>query len=39
MEIVGHSTMEVTMLIYGHVTLDNKPAAMEQLGDLLEDEL
>ena len=34
MEIVGHSTMEMTMMIYGHVTLDNKRAALDQLGDL-----
>ena len=39
MEIVGHSTMEVTMMIYGHVTLDDKRAALDQLGDLLEDDL
>ena len=34
MEIVGHTTLEITMNVYGHVTLDDKRAAMDQLGDL-----
>jgi integrase len=36
MEIVGHSTMEMTMTVYGHVTLKDKRAALDQLGDLLD---
>ena len=38
MDIVGHTTMEMTMNIYGHVTFEDKQAAMNQLGDLLEEE-
>jgi integrase len=37
MEIVGHSTLEMTMTVYGHVTLDDKRDAMRRLGDLLDD--
>jgi integrase len=35
MEIVGHTTLEMTMNVYGHVTLDDKRDAMDRLGDLL----
>lgn len=35
MEIVGHTTLEMTMNVYGHVTLDDKRTAMDRLGDLL----
>jgi len=42
MEIVGHSAMEMTMNVYGHVTLDTQRAALDllndQLGDLGEDD-
>lgn len=32
MEIVGHSAIEMTMNVYGHVTLDNPRAALDLLG-------
>ncbi len=35
MEIVGHSTLEMTMTVYGHVSLDDKTEAMRRLGSLL----
>lgn len=34
MDIVGHSTIEMTMNVYGHVTLDDKREALNRLGDL-----
>jgi len=34
MEIVGHTTIEMTMNVYGHVSLEAKRSAMDQLGDL-----
>ncbi|WP_112736781.1 tyrosine-type recombinase/integrase [Micromonospora noduli] len=37
MDIVGHSTLEMTMTVYGHVSLDDKRAALDQLGGLLDD--
>jgi integrase len=37
MEIVGHTTLEITMNTYGHVTLDDSRKAMERLGRLLEE--
>lgn len=37
MEIVWHSTLEMTMTVYGHVTLDDKREAMNRLGGLLEE--
>ncbi|PVG82565.1 hypothetical protein DDE18_12775 [Nocardioides gansuensis] len=36
MEIVGHSTIEMTMNVYGHVTLDEKRSALDKLGILFE---
>ena len=33
MGIVGHSAMEMTMNVYGHVTLDNQRAALDLLND------
>ena len=36
MEIVGHTTLEMTMNAYGHVNLDAKREAMEAVGDLFE---
>ncbi len=36
MEIVGHTTLDVTMNIYGHVSLGDKQEAMKRLGDLME---
>jgi integrase len=38
MEIVGHSTMEMTMTVYGHVSLDGMRSALDQFGGLLDDE-
>ncbi|MEU9828420.1 tyrosine-type recombinase/integrase [Micromonospora chersina] len=38
MDIVGHSTLEMTMTVYGHVSLDDKRAALDQLGGLLDEE-
>ena len=38
MEIAGHSTMEMTMNVYGHVTLDDKREALDRLGRLFEEE-
>lgn len=35
MEIVGHSTLEMTMLVYGHVALDSQRAALTSLDELL----
>lgn len=36
MEIVGHSTIEMTMNVYGHVSLDEKRMAMGKLGELFD---
>jgi integrase len=38
MEIVGHSGLEMTMNVYGHVSLDNKRTALDRFGDLLGEE-
>ncbi len=38
MDIAGHSTIEMTMNVYGHVTLDEKREALDRLGGLFEDE-
>jgi integrase len=35
MEIVGHSAMEMTMNIYGHVNLDTQRRALNDLDDEL----
>ena len=35
MEIVGHSAMEMTMNVYGHVQLDSQRAALDRLDDEL----
>ncbi|HET9826909.1 MAG TPA: site-specific integrase, partial [Nocardioidaceae bacterium] len=37
MDIAGHSTIEMTMNVYGHVTLDEKRDALDKLGDLFEE--
>jgi integrase len=37
MDIVGHSTIEMTMNVYGHVTLDDKREALDRLGALFEE--
>ncbi len=37
MEIAGHSGLEMTMNVYGHVTLDDKREALHRLCDLFED--
>ena len=38
MDIVGHSTIEMTMNVYGHVSLDDKKSAMDRLGELLDED-
>ncbi|MFC5175592.1 tyrosine-type recombinase/integrase [Nocardioides taihuensis] len=38
MDIAGHSTIEMTMNVYGHVTLDEKREALDRLGDLFDDD-
>lgn len=38
MDIAGHSTIEMTMNVYGHVTLDEKREALDRLGSLFEEE-
>lgn len=38
MEIVGHSTIEMTMNVYGHVSLDEKCTALDKLGELFDQE-
>ena len=38
MEIAGHSALEMTMNVYGHVTLDDKRDALDRLGDLFEED-
>ncbi len=35
MEIVGHSALEMTMNVYGHVNLDSQRSALKRLDDLL----
>jgi integrase len=35
MEIVGHSAIEMTMNVYGHVNLDAQRAALDHLDDQL----
>ena len=37
MEIAGHSALEMTMNVYGHVTLDDRREALGRLGVLLEE--
>lgn len=37
MEIVGHSALEMTMNVYGHVNLSAKREAMDQVGKLFEE--
>jgi integrase len=38
MEIVGHSALEMTMNVYGHVALDDQREALDRLNGLLDDE-
>ncbi len=38
MDIAGHSTLEMTMNVYGHVTLDDKREALDRLGKLFGEE-
>ena len=38
MEIAGHSALEMTMNVYAHVTLEDKRAALDKLGDLFGEE-
>lgn len=38
MEIVGHTTLEMTMNVYGHVNLDSKRQAMDRLGELFRED-
>ncbi len=37
MEIVGHSALEMTMNVYGHVNLSAKREALDQVGKLFEE--
>lgn len=37
MEIVGHSALEMTMNVYGHVDLDSRRDALDRLADLFYD--
>jgi integrase len=37
MEIVGHTALEMTMNVYGHVSLDEKRSALDRLGELFEE--
>ena len=36
MEIAGHSAIDVTMNVYGHVDLDSRRVALDRLADLFE---
>jgi integrase len=38
MEIVGHTTLEMTMNVYGHVSLESRREARNRLGDLFEED-
>jgi integrase len=38
MEIVGHATLEMTMTVYAHVSLDAMRTALDQFGGLLDEE-
>jgi integrase len=38
MDIVGHSTIDMTMNVYGHVTLDAKREALDKLGELFDED-
>jgi len=38
MDIAGHPTIEMTMNVYGHVSLDEKRAALDELGKLFGEE-
>lgn len=38
MEIVGHSTIEMTMNVYGHVSLDEMRTALDRVGELFGEE-
>jgi integrase len=38
MEIVGHSALEMTMNVYGHVALDDQRSALDRLSGLLDEE-
>jgi hypothetical protein len=38
MDIVGHTTMEMPMNVYGHVTLGDKRRALGRLGLLFEED-
>jgi integrase len=35
MEIAGHSALEMTMNVYGHVALDSRRQALSRLADLI----
>lgn len=36
MEIVGHSALEMTMNVYGHVNLESRRDAPDRLADLFQ---
>jgi integrase len=39
MEIVGHTTLEMTMNVSGHVSLESRREALNRLGDLFEEDM
>jgi integrase len=39
MELAGHSALEMTMNVYGHVSLDEKREALDKVGELFEEGL
>lgn len=38
MEIVGHSALEMTINVYGHVDLASRRDALDKLADLFDEE-
>jgi integrase len=36
MDIAGHSSIDMTMNVYGHVSLDEKREALDRVGRLFE---
>jgi integrase len=36
MDIAGHSSIDMTMNVYGHVSLDEKRQALDRVGRLFE---
>jgi integrase len=38
MDIVGHTTMEMTMNVYGHVSIEDKREALDRVNELLDED-